>query len=163
VSFYDENYALLKNVTLEGSFQTFNHSKHPFCMDFHEEQLTNDDSLMVTSVNITTANMSSVGGPGNGWVIDGLFYEIDVATNEVLFRWSAVDSLDRNPPNDSLFPLISPISGNGSSYENLRGYFHMNSVAKYGSNYLISSRLLCTIFYIDSKGNVIWRLLVSEK
>lgn len=158
VSIYDDTYTLIKNVTLEGNFQTYNHAKFPSYIDIHEAQLTDDGTLLVTAVNITTANMTSVGGPEHGWVMDGLFYEIDVATNKVLFRWSAIDHLHQIPLKDSLLPLDTTLSGNGSSYENPWGYFHVNSVAKYGSNYLISSRLLCTIFYIDAKGDVLWRL-----
>lgn len=162
VSMLDDTYQLIKNITLQRpGFQTFNHTIYPSYIDIHESQMTTEGSMLVVAVNITTANMTSVGGPGHGYVIDGQFYEIDVATNEVLFSWSAMNHTSEIPLTYSVLPLTTSISGNGSSFEHPWGYFHMNSVAKYGSNYLISVRLLCSIFLIGPDGNVIWRLSVS--
>lgn len=162
VNMFDDTYTLIKNVTLQPpNFQTFDHTKYSSYVDVHESQMTTDGSMLVIAVNITTANMSSVGGPGHGYVIDGQFYEIDVATNKVLFSWSALNHSSEIPLDDSVLPLTTSISGNGTSFEEPWGYFHMNSVAKYGSNYLISVRLLCSIFLIGPQGNVIWRLSVS--
>ncbi|KAK7900468.1 hypothetical protein LTR67_002750 [Exophiala xenobiotica] len=159
VTVLDNTYTVIHNVTLEDpSFQTFNHTPYQSYMDFHESQVTDDGSLLVTALNVTPADISSVGGPKAGFVIDSLFYEIDIATNKVLFSWSGLNHSSQIPLNDSMLPLTSTISGNGSSFAQPWGYFHMNSVAKYGSNYLISSRMLCTLFLIGPDGNVIWRL-----
>ncbi|KAK6364964.1 hypothetical protein LTS17_011660 [Exophiala oligosperma] len=158
IQVFDDSYTNIYNVTLEESFQTFDHIKHSSYMDFHESEVTDNQTILVTAVNITTADMTAVGGPGDGYVIDSQFYEIEIPSNKVVFRWSSVEHVDQIPLNHSLLPLESLISGNGTSFEHPWGYFHINSVKKYGNDYLISSRLLCSLFYIDAGGNVLWTL-----
>lgn len=158
---YDDTYTQTHTITLnDSSFKTPNHVIYPSYLDGHENQLTSQNTLLSTAFNITTADLTSVGGPKNGWVLDALFYEIDVATNKILFRWSALEHVSQIPLNASFLPLNTTLSGNGTSYSSPWGYFHMNSIAKYGPNYLVSSRLLCTVFLLGPKGNVIWRLQV---
>lgn len=125
-------------------------------IDIHESQFTEDGTILVTAVNVTQMDLSPVGGPVDGWVQDGLFYEIDVETNEVLFRWSAVEHLSQMPLSYSELP----IEGTGASKSDPYEYPHLNSVAKYGDSYLISSRYMCTIFMVDKNGDVTWRLHV---
>lgn len=114
--------------------------------------------MLVTANNVTTADVSSIGVPTNGWVVAGLVYEIDIATNDVLFSWDSLDHLDQLPFSDSLYPLgTEGFSGKNQSLA--WGYFHINSVTEYGSGYLISSRYFCSAIAIDaSDGSVVWRL-----
>lgn len=37
--------------------------------------------------------------------MDSLFYEIDIATNKIIFKWSALEHLDAIPLNSSVYPL----------------------------------------------------------
>jgi hypothetical protein len=42
------------------------------------------------------------------------------------------------------------------------GYPHLNAVYKYGDDYLVSSRYMCSVFFIAPNGTLIWHLHVSS-
>lgn len=159
VYIYNNQYELINTVTLPGNFLELEPGvTYPSNIDLHEIQVTSTGSMLVTANNVTQADLTSVGGPSNGWVVAGLVYEIDIATNEVLFSWNSLDHLDQLPFTDSLYPLGSE-GFNGKNQSLAWGYFHINSVTEYGSGYLISSRYFCSAIAIDaSDGSVVWRL-----
>lgn len=47
--------------------------------------------MLVNAVNATQEDLTSVGGHEDGLVQDSLVYEIDIETNDVLFKWSTLD------------------------------------------------------------------------
>ncbi|KAL2809111.1 ASST-domain-containing protein [Aspergillus granulosus] len=153
-SSYDEIY----RVTLPGSENKFVTVAEPQVfdsyIDIHESQITPEGTILVTAVNVTQMDLSSIGGPRDGWVQDGLVYEIDIKTNRILFRWSAVEHLSEVPLLDSMLPL----DGTGHTMSVPYEYPHLNSVAKYGDSYLVSSRFMCSLFFIDKNGSVTWHL-----
>ena len=159
ISIRNSSYDQLYDVTLSQEEGNFFSSYGPMdsYIDIHESQITDEGTILVTAVNTTRADMSSVGGPKDGWVQDGLFYEIDIKTNKVLFSWSALDNLSEIPMTNAEVPL----EGKGRNASDPWAYAHLNSVAKYGDNYLISSRYMCSIFFLNKNGNVIWHLHVS--
>jgi hypothetical protein len=88
---YNNQYEHIHNVTLEGNFLELEPGvTYPSNIDLHEVQFTAKGSLLVTANNVTQADLTSVGGPADGWVVNALVYEIDIATNKVLFSWSAL-------------------------------------------------------------------------
>ncbi|KAK3646207.1 hypothetical protein LTR22_014419 [Elasticomyces elasticus] len=88
-------------------------------------------------------------GTADGWVFDCLFFEIDPKTNEILFRWSALEHV---AITDSHEPLGQ--TGNASvPYD----WFHINSVTNMGDHYLVNSRHTWTIYYLNSTGSIDWR------
>ncbi|GKZ73307.1 hypothetical protein AnigIFM50267_009990 [Aspergillus niger] len=139
ISILNASYQEIHRITLPGTEQHF---------------ITSDGTILVTAVNVTQFDLSPIGGPKDGWVQDGLFYEIDIKTNKVLFRWSTVEHLSEIPLTDTELPLL----GSGTSKSDPYEYPHLNSVAKYGDSYLLSSRFLCSIFLLDKNGNVTWQL-----
>ncbi len=91
VYIYNNRYEQIHEVTLAGDFLELTPgATYPSNIDLHELQITPKGSLLVTANNVTQADLTSVGGPANGWVVNALIYEIDIASNEVLFRWSAL-------------------------------------------------------------------------
>ncbi|KAI5301849.1 hypothetical protein KEM56_001290 [Ascosphaera pollenicola] len=54
----------------------------------------------MTLVNTTRFDLSSIGGPKDGWISDSLFYEVDIKTNEIVHSWKATDRLDQIPMQD---------------------------------------------------------------
>ena len=40
---------------------------------------------------IRTANLTSIGGPADQKVLDGIVQEIDISTGKVLFQWNSAD------------------------------------------------------------------------
>ncbi|RJE18632.1 hypothetical protein PHISCL_09036, partial [Aspergillus sclerotialis] len=156
----NSSYDQLYEVTLSQEQGNFFTSYGPMdsYIDIHESQITDEGTILVTVVNTTRADMSSVGGPKDGWVQDGLFYEIDIKTNKIVFSWSALDHLSEIPMTN----VEVPLDGKGKDASDPFSYAHLNSVAKYGDNYLISSRYMCSIFLLNKTGNVIWHLHGQE-
>jgi hypothetical protein len=162
ISILNSSYDEIHRVTLDCKSQNFVTVFDPMvfesCIDIHESQLTNNGTILVTAVNVTQADLNSVGGPKDGWIQDGLIYEIDLVTNEILFRWSAYENIDQVPLSDVRAPLEAPESGQNKTSP--YGYPHLNAIYKYGDDYLLSSRYMCSVFFLSSNGSVIWHLHV---
>jgi hypothetical protein len=92
------------------------------------------------------ADLSSVGGPSNGTVLDSIVQEVDVKSGRVLFEWH---SLDHIPLTDTYSPVLDPFD-----------YFHINSVdVDLDGNLLISARNTSALYKVDrSSGKILWRL-----
>ena len=87
-------------------------------------------------------------------VIDGCFREIDLAHNNVIFDFCP------HKHNISYSLSYKPITVKPENATNGWDWFHINAVDKDNlGNYLISSRHLHTLFYIDGHSKeVLWRL-----
>ncbi|HVY96876.1 MAG TPA: arylsulfotransferase family protein [Solirubrobacterales bacterium] len=118
--------------------------------DQHEFALTPQGTALITIYHQVPYDLSSVGGPANGSVLDGIVQEVDVASGKVLFEWH---SLDHVPLSDSYQPLPSSAA---TPYD----YFHINSVnLDSDGNLLISARHTWTVYDVDRhSGDVLWRL-----
>jgi len=126
------------------------HAGNGLDADQHEFVLTPRSTALITVYHAVPYDLSSVGGPVDGKVFDGIVQEIDVATGRVLFEWH---SLDHVPLTDSYQPLPS---SPGAPWD----YFHINSInLDSDQNLLISARHTWAIYKIDRRtGDVIWRL-----
>ncbi|KAF2452797.1 ASST-domain-containing protein [Lineolata rhizophorae] len=120
--------------------------------DFHEFQLTQEGTALVTVYEPIPYDLSDL-DIEDGWIIDGVFQEIDIATNELIFMWRASDHFTMDdafiPPQDT-----------GQDEDNGFDFFHINSVEKdEAGNYLVSARHTHTVCYVDgSTGDVLWVL-----
>ena len=162
IHLYNNNYESIQTVTLPGNFLELEPAvTYPSNIDVHELLITEKESLLVTANNVTQADLSSVGGPSDGWVVEAQIYEIDIATNEVLFSWRSLDHLDDIPFNASFYTLGTE-GYTGVNQSLAWGYFHINSVEPYDTGYILSSRYLCSAIAIDGSGNVKWRLSGRE-
>ncbi|KAI0141722.1 Arylsulfotransferase-domain-containing protein [Xylariaceae sp. FL1272] len=154
----DQSYNLVANVTLPGNYVTSEGETFETNIDNHEIYITNRGTVLVTANNVTQADLTSVGGPADGWVVDAQFHEIDIETNEILFSWSSVEHADSTVPiTDSVYPLGTD-GLTGQNQSTAWGYFHINAVAPFNDGYIISSRFMCSEFHISSQGEVVWRL-----
>ena len=133
----DESYKTVARVQAGNGFQA----------DVHEFLLTPTGTALITVFNAVQADLSAVGGPVNGTVLDSILQEIDVRTGKVLLEWH---SLDHVPITDTYSPVLDPFD-----------YFHMNSidVDPLDGNLIISARNTSAIYKLDRKtGQVLWRL-----
>ena len=123
--------------------------------DLHEFRITDEGTALVTVFNNTQADLTQMSGfrPSDGWVTDGMFQEIDIETNELLFEWRAIDHFN---PEDTYY--FDPFGGYWESHP--FDYYHLNSIEKDSKgNYLLSSRHFHSITYIDGfSGDVLWVL-----
>lgn len=159
IKLYNAHYEQIHEVTLAGNFLELEPGvRYPSNIDVHELLITPENTIVVTANNVTQADLTSVGGPVDGWVVNAMVYEVGIATNDVLFEWSALDHLDDVPFTASVYPL--GVEGfDGSSQSKAWGWFHINSAEPFEGGYILSSRFLCSAIAIDgSDGHVKWRL-----
>jgi hypothetical protein len=118
--------------------------------NFHEFLITPWNTALITATRVTTANLTSIGGPANQQVIDGLVQEVDIKTGRVIFQW---DSTGHVPYAGSYMPL--PSSSNMPW-----DWFHINAVhLDTDGNLLVSSRNTWTVFKVDRQtGAIMWQL-----
>ncbi|KAL4735579.1 ASST-domain-containing protein [Aspergillus similis] len=144
---YDETYRLVYKVSAQ------NIDVHA---DLHEFAFTGAGTALVTGVDHIRVR-GNVLSEKYGWhyvlpdeleldILDAVFQEIDLETNEVLFDWRALDHIN---PLDSFEPM-------GSGWD----AYHINSIEKtQAGNYLISVRHTHSIHLIDGQtGSIIWTL-----
>ncbi|KAK5708195.1 hypothetical protein LTR97_000735 [Elasticomyces elasticus] len=142
----DENYEVVHKVDAIGD---------GLKADLHEFKITNDGTALLTVYNKTQADLTAMGWfrGKNGWIVDNLFQEVDIATGRLLFEWKASDHFNAE---DSY--MTNPFGGysEGIPFD----FFHINSIEKdRNGNYLISSRHFHSVMGIDGKtGEVMWEL-----
>jgi hypothetical protein len=122
--------------------------------DLHEFQLTPRGTAFITAYREVPADLSSVGGPKQGYTFDSIAEEIDVATGHVVFEWHSIDHV---PLSESTQANREP--AHNASKERPLDYFHVNSVADGpGGTILISGRNMSTVYLLARDGHIVWRL-----
>ena len=113
--------------------------------DLHEFVITPRDTALLTSYVVRKADLTSVGGTRDGTIQDAIFQEIDLATGKLMLEWHSLDHV----------PMAESYSAVGADWD----FFHINSVDLDGDgNLLVSSRSMHTIYKLDRRGEIIWRL-----
>src|SRR5829696_4887683 len=118
--------------------------------DHHEFLITPEDTALFTVYSEEAMDLSPVGGPVDGKVLDGVVQEVDIETGEVLFEWH---SLDHVGLGESYY---RPSPDLDAAFD----YFHINSIDPLPEGYLtISARRTSSVYKVDRKtGAVVWRL-----
>ena len=121
-----------------------------FSADGHEFAITPWNTALVLIYTTAQANLTSIGGPANQTVIDGIVQEINISTGQVLFQWNSADHV---PYSQSEQPLPASAS---TPWD----WFHINAVkvARDG-NLLIDARDTWTTYKVNhATGDIIWQL-----
>ncbi len=118
--------------------------------DHHEFLITSQDTALITIYDRVPRNLSSVGGPEDGMVVDGIVQEVDIEAGEVLFEWHSLDHIGLEET------YVEPLKGSKKPFD----YFHINSIdVDDDNNLLICARNTSGVYKIDREsGEVIWRL-----
>src|SRR5918993_5779018 len=82
----------------------------------HDFLITPQGTALLTIYNLVTWDLSYLGGPVEGRVIEGVAQELDIETGEVLFEWH---SLDHVGVEESYYEKY---------YSDQLDYFHINSI-----------------------------------
>jgi len=137
---YDSHYQPLATVKAGNGYNA----------DGHEFLITPQNTALVLAYATETADLTSIGGPANQTVIDGIVQEIDVPTGRVLFQWKASDHV---PYSQSEQPLPASSSQPWD-------WFHINAVhLDTDGNLLIDARNTWTTYKVARhSGAILWQL-----
>jgi hypothetical protein len=118
--------------------------------DGHEFLITPWSTALILAYTTATADLTSIGGPADQTVIDGVVQEIDIQTGKVLFQWNSADHV---PYSQSEQPLPASAS---TPWD----WFHINAVHLDRDNsLLIDARNTWTTYKVNRHtGDIIWQL-----
>ncbi len=129
----DHSYREIKRVRAGNGYEA----------DHHEFLITPQDTALITIYNGVDRDLTSVGGPADATVLDGIVQEVDIETGKVLFEWHSLDHVE--------------LSEHTTAYYD---HLHINSIDIFDEDHIIiSSRETSTVFKINRKtGEIAWRL-----
>lgn len=156
VQIFDDNYNLLHNVSVSDPTFVFAAGEWSSLIDSHEAFITEQNTLIVPAYNITPWDLSAVGGPKDGWLMDSVFYEVTIPEGKILYSWRSSEHI---PITDALVPLDT-LYGFGNSTGWAWDYFHINSMQAWGDDgYVICGRNTFDILFVNkTTSNIEWRL-----
>lgn len=156
VHILDNTYREIYTVTLQGNFVTPDHSVPESFIDLHESHISDRNTLLVTAYNVTQQSLTSIGGTPEDYMLDSLFFEIDIATNEIVHSWSALEHVDQIALTDSK----QGIDIDHGTHEQPWDAYHINSVELFNEGYLVSLRHYWSGYYVHGNGTVMWQFSV---
>ena len=123
---------------------------HGYNADGHEFLITPRGTALILAYTQATADLTSIGGPANQQVINGVVQEIDIRSGKVLFEWNSADHV---PYAQSEQPLPASASQPWD-------WFHINAVKlDTDGNLLLDARNTWTFYKVDHRsGRVLWQL-----
>lgn len=132
--------------------------------DMHELFITRDDTAIVTIYSTIPIDLTPIGGPADGWLLDSFFQELDIETGEVLFQWQASAHIPLNATfqeqNHCETAPHASFAGCGYEESSPFDFYHLNSVQKDSQgNYLVSGRHVFAVSYVEGRtGDILWHL-----
>ncbi|KAL9052543.1 MAG: hypothetical protein Q9162_005347 [Coniocarpon cinnabarinum] len=113
--------------------------------DNHEENTPDGSYLLQTVFQPRQLNLTSYGGPSDGWILDGCFQQISLPSGDLEYEWCAYAAgiaLNETAVHMRQTGMITnPVAGNGSPSAPWDPY-HINSVARDAvtGDYVVSLR-----------------------
>jgi len=142
----NESYQRIATVNTQGSLA-----------DHHGMTLTPDGTALMITYREIPYDLSDIGhGPKDGYLLNQVVQEVDVATGKVLFRWSALGHI----PVDQTEIKVGPNVQIDGSEDNPLDFAHINSVTEDSDgDLLISGRNTSAVYKVDRQtGKVEWTL-----
>ncbi|KAF5858718.1 hypothetical protein ETB97_003827 [Aspergillus alliaceus] len=143
VHILDNTYAEIYTVTLPGNFICPDGVTRDSYIDLHESHVTKRNTLLVTAYNVTQFDLTSIGGKIDDYLLDGMFFEIDIATNEIVYSWSALEHIQDIPLEQSKQGLADDYGTQEKPWD----AYHINSVELVDDGYIISLRHYWSGYY----------------
>jgi hypothetical protein len=125
---YDHHYHLVTTVNAGNGYKA----------DEHEFLITPQGDAFISIYAPVPANLSSIGGPTNGTILDSIIQEINIATGQVLWEWHAYGHVH----------IAESYAGKPTSapYD----FFHINSIQPLANgNLLVSARQTWALYEIN--------------
>lgn len=146
-------FGLGNDVIVDSSYRVLArvHAGNGLAADLHEFQLTPSGTALITAYEPIRCDLSSLGGPSEGAVTDGVLQEVDVATGLVRFQWTSLDHVALSDSYERAYT---------SSLEWPFDFFHINSInLDPDGTLLVSSRNTWAIYDVaPATGLVSWQL-----
>ena len=116
--------------------------------DAHEFQITPQGDALMTVYAPVRADLSSIGGPRHGILVDSIIQEVNIATGKVVWEWHASGHV----------PLSQTHAGRPGPWP--YDFFHINSIQQLpDGNLLVSGRNTWTIYEISRRtGRILWEI-----
>lgn len=94
-------------------------------MDMHEFSLiSGGDTALAISYQPTPMDLTAYGiTSGQGWIMQGVFQEINVTSGEVLFSWSSIGHIP--PLASDVMPNTTDVSGTGLTPQSPWNYLYV--------------------------------------
>jgi hypothetical protein len=137
---YNSHYKLIATVKAGNGYSA----------DGHELLISPWNTALIISYKEETANLTSIGGPSDQEIIDGVVQEINVKTGKVLFSWDAAKHV---PFSES----EQPLPGSASAAWD---WFHLNAVkVDTNGDLLIDARDTWTTYEVNRHtGKIEWQI-----
>ncbi len=121
-----------------------------YSADGQEFLITPQNTALIIADTITTANLTSIGGPASQKVVDSVVQEIDISTGKVLFQWNAADHV----------PYTGSEQPRPTSAATPWDWFYINAVhLDTDGNLLINARYAWALYKVNRHtGNIMWVL-----
>jgi hypothetical protein len=111
-----------------------------YSADLHEFAITPQGDAFITAYAPVKADLSSIGGPRNGTLLDSIVQELDIATGRVLWEWHAYGHVH-----------VSETYAGKASRQPF-DFFHVNSIQQLpGGKLLVSGRNTWGLYEIDMR------------
>ncbi|EYE92847.1 arylsulfotransferase family protein [Aspergillus ruber CBS 135680] len=129
-----------------------------FPVGLREFHITRDETAVIATYKIKTADLRFVGGPQDGRIYDSIVQEINIETGKLLFQWRASEHVD-------ITQVPRTLDTEAGTYVDHQGqqawdFFRINSIDKDSKgNFLVSSSSTNTLSYIDGRTKkILWNL-----
>jgi hypothetical protein len=118
--------------------------------DGHEFLITPWNTALILAYQQSTANLTSIGGPANQAVINGVVQEIDIRTGKVLFQWNSAEHVPYSQSEQAL----------PASASTPWDWFHINAIKiNQNGDLLIDARNTWTTYEVEPHtGRIVWQL-----
>ncbi len=142
-----------EDIVMDSNYQTVAkvHGGNGLEADLHDFQLAPDNVAYVTAYNPIRCDLTPVGGPRNGTIVDTAVQEIDVKTGLVRWEWHSLDHVGVGESHATVPAKEKPVPWD---------YFHLNSIdPEPDGNLLISGRSTWAAYQLQQgSGRILWRL-----
>jgi hypothetical protein len=142
-----------EDIVMNSDYQTVAriHGGNGLQADLHDFQLAPDNVAYATAYNPIRCDLTPIGGPRNGTIVDTAVQEIDIKTGLVRWEWHSLDHVGVSESHATVPTKEKPVPWD---------YFHLNSIDPEPSgDLLVSGRSTWAAYQLQhGSGQILWRL-----